>query len=234
MCATFRGFCLSSTAFARPAGSIEGRPSDRPSYIPCWHGCGSPCRATRRRGAAAREGLPRRVRVDRRPGSESNTVDGLRQGLRELGHVEGQNIVIEYRYASGEIEALPGLMAELIRLNVDLILAPGPSVTQAARRATSTIPITSTTHFLRPVERLEPERHGNPRVICRAPKANHWPFHHLGQSIRGSGSPSRMRREKNGSWSAALARALMRLRARSSPKDIRVSTLPCSYKSSSP
>jgi transcriptional regulator with XRE-family HTH domain len=52
------------------------------------------------------------------PGSESNAVDGLRQGLKELGYVEGQNIVIEYRYADGKLEALPGLLAEPEQIGV--------------------------------------------------------------------------------------------------------------------
>jgi putative ABC transport system substrate-binding protein len=62
--------------------------------------------------------------------------------LRELGHVEGQNLVIEFRNAEGDITRLPALAAELVRRNVDIIVASGPEVTlQAARKATATIPI---------------------------------------------------------------------------------------------
>jgi putative ABC transport system substrate-binding protein len=62
--------------------------------------------------------------------------------LRELGHVEGQNLVIEFRNAEGDVTRLPALAAELVRLNVDVILALGPEVTlQAARKATATVPI---------------------------------------------------------------------------------------------
>src|SRR5262249_34173526 len=68
-------------------------------------------------------------------------LDAFRQGLRELAWVEGQNIVIEYRYAEGRGDRLPGLAEELVRLKVDVIVAsPTPSVL-AARNATRTIPI---------------------------------------------------------------------------------------------
>jgi len=64
------------------------------------------------------------------------------QRLRELGYVEGQNLVIEFKNAEGDVARLPGLAAELVRLNVDLIVASGPEVTlQAARKATTTVPI---------------------------------------------------------------------------------------------
>jgi putative tryptophan/tyrosine transport system substrate-binding protein len=65
----------------------------------------------------------------------------FREGLRELGYVEGKNIVIEYRYAEGKLDQLRGLAAELVRLNVDVILTAGPGPTRAAKAATSTIPI---------------------------------------------------------------------------------------------
>jgi ABC-type uncharacterized transport system substrate-binding protein len=67
-------------------------------------------------------------------------VDAFRQGLRELGYVEGQNISIEYRWAEGRDERLPGLTADLIRLGVDVIVAGG-SQALVAKHATTTIPI---------------------------------------------------------------------------------------------
>src|SRR5262245_10560630 len=63
------------------------------------------------------------------------------QGLRDLGYVEGQHITFERRYAEGSLDRLPDLAAELVRLPVDLILALGPASVQAAKHATTTIPI---------------------------------------------------------------------------------------------
>ena len=74
------------------------------------------------------------------PGS-SPELDALRQGLRELGYIEGQNIAIEYRFASGRVERLPELAAELVRLKVDVIVTPTTPASQAAKQATGTIPI---------------------------------------------------------------------------------------------
>ena len=68
-------------------------------------------------------------------------VEAFRQGLRELGYVDGKNIVIELRSAEGEQGRLPALVAELIRLKIDIIVSAGPSVTRAAKAATTTIPI---------------------------------------------------------------------------------------------
>jgi putative ABC transport system substrate-binding protein len=67
--------------------------------------------------------------------------EAFRQGLRELGYVEGKNIIIEYRFAEGKLDRLPALAAELVRLKVDVIITTGPTVTRAAKEATSTIPI---------------------------------------------------------------------------------------------
>jgi ABC-type uncharacterized transport system substrate-binding protein len=68
-------------------------------------------------------------------------IDAFRRGLRELGYIEGQNIGIEYRFASGQVERLPELAAELVRLKVDVIVAPATSAALAAKQATSRIPI---------------------------------------------------------------------------------------------
>jgi ABC-type uncharacterized transport system substrate-binding protein len=80
------------------------------------------------------------------PSSVSPFHDRLRAGLRELGYVEGQNIVIDYRWAEGQYDRLPELAAELLRLKVDLIVADGTAGAHAAQRATSTIPIVMTAH----------------------------------------------------------------------------------------
>ena len=68
-------------------------------------------------------------------------VDAFREGLRELGWVEGQNIVVEYRHAEGRFDRLPDLAAELVRLKVELIFATPTPAAVAARNATRTIPI---------------------------------------------------------------------------------------------
>jgi len=75
---------------------------------------------------------------------QSARIEAFRQGLRELGYVEGKNIVIEYRSAEGKLDRLPALAAELVRLKVDIIVTGGPIPTRVAKGATSTIPIVMT------------------------------------------------------------------------------------------
>ena len=75
------------------------------------------------------------------PSTLSSRVDSFRQGLRELGYVEGKNIVIEWRYGDGKLDRLPALAAELVRLKVDVIVTAAPPPTRAAKQATVTIPI---------------------------------------------------------------------------------------------
>src|SRR5262245_27476769 len=79
-------------------------------------------------------------------------IDGLLQGLREHGYVEGQNIVIEYRFSEGRNDRLPELAAELVNLKVDLIVASGSPASFAAKRATSTIPIVMGSLAADPIE----------------------------------------------------------------------------------
>jgi len=71
----------------------------------------------------------------------SARVEAFRQGLRELGYVEGKNIVLEWRSSEGKFDRLPALAAELVRLKVDMIVTPGAPATRAAKAATITIPI---------------------------------------------------------------------------------------------
>ncbi|MBI3626261.1 MAG: ABC transporter substrate-binding protein [Candidatus Rokubacteria bacterium] len=71
----------------------------------------------------------------------ASLVEAFRQGLRDLGYVEGKNIVIEYRWAEGRYDSLPDLAAELVRLNVEVIVTHGTPGTLAAKQATKTIPI---------------------------------------------------------------------------------------------
>jgi putative tryptophan/tyrosine transport system substrate-binding protein len=76
--------------------------------------------------------------------AESSRLDGFRQALRELGHIEGKNIVIEYRFAEGNFDRLPDLAAELVRIKVDVIVTTGSPATHAAQQATRTTPIVMT------------------------------------------------------------------------------------------
>jgi putative tryptophan/tyrosine transport system substrate-binding protein len=94
----------------------------------------------------------------------SSRIEAFRQGLRELGYVEGKNIVIEWRSAEGKLDRLPALAAELVRLKVNVIVTPGPNPTRAAKEATSTIPIVMTS---------DPDPVGDgfpPNVLARADK----------------------------------------------------------------
>jgi putative ABC transport system substrate-binding protein len=78
-------------------------------------------------------------------GSRSSVVvEAFQQELRDLGYIEGQNITIEYRSTEGMAERLPNVAAELVQLNVDIIVVSGDASTQAAKNATKTIPIVMT------------------------------------------------------------------------------------------
>ena len=75
------------------------------------------------------------------PSVNPSRVEGFRQGLRELGYVEGKNIIIEWRYAEGKLDRVGGLAADLVRLKVDVIVTAGPTATPAVKKATATIPV---------------------------------------------------------------------------------------------
>jgi putative ABC transport system substrate-binding protein len=95
------------------------------------------------RAIAQQPGKVYRVGYLSTPSRESvgRALDAFLHKLRELGWIEGQNLVIEYRWAEGDVERLPALAADLVRRNVDLIVAPAASAALAAKNATSTIPI---------------------------------------------------------------------------------------------
>ena len=76
--------------------------------------------------------------------AESTNIEAFHRGLQALGYVEGQNIMLEYRYADGNLEQLPPFAAELVRLNVAVIVTTGTPPTRAAQQATQTIPIVMT------------------------------------------------------------------------------------------
>ena len=75
----------------------------------------------------------------------ASQMEGFRSGLRDFGYVEGKNLVVEYRWAEGQYERLPELVAELIRSKVEVIVTHGTPGTRAAKQATTTIPIVMAT-----------------------------------------------------------------------------------------
>jgi ABC-type uncharacterized transport system substrate-binding protein len=76
---------------------------------------------------------------------EYSGIEALRAGLRDLGYVEGSSVIIEWRWAE-KVDQLPELAAELVRMDVDVIVAPSSTFVEAARRATTAIPIVFTVH----------------------------------------------------------------------------------------
>ena len=72
---------------------------------------------------------------------EANLVGPFREGLRDLGYVEGRNVLIEYRWAEGKYERFPALIGELIALKVDVIVTAGTPATQAVKKATTSVPL---------------------------------------------------------------------------------------------
>jgi putative ABC transport system substrate-binding protein len=85
------------------------------------------------------------------PASDSARIEAFRQGLRQSGYTDGQNIAIESRYAEGKLNRLPDLAGELVRLKVDVIVVGGSTATRAAKNATTEIPIVMA-HGSDPVE----------------------------------------------------------------------------------
>src|SRR5919109_999519 len=68
-------------------------------------------------------------------------IEAFRHGLRELGWVEGKNIVIEWRFAAGRLDRLPGLVAELVQLKVTVMVVPNARTAASVRQVTSTVPV---------------------------------------------------------------------------------------------
>jgi putative tryptophan/tyrosine transport system substrate-binding protein len=73
--------------------------------------------------------------------ANQGTIEPFRDGMRELGYVDGRTVAVEYRSADGDLALLPTLVAELVALPIDVFVAPNPIVARAAREATSTLPI---------------------------------------------------------------------------------------------
>jgi putative ABC transport system substrate-binding protein len=103
--------------------------------------------ATGALAAGAARAQPRKHRIgflggaDANPGAQRSAIDPFRQSLRELGHVEGRNLEIHYRWAEGRAERLPGLVQELLALQPSLIVAFGPGPALATKKVTTTMPI---------------------------------------------------------------------------------------------
>ena len=93
------------------------------------------------------------------PAASATRVEALRAGLRDLGYVEGKNLVIEFRWA-GTVDQLNEAAAELVRMKVDIIFATSSTESEPARRATSTIPIVFATH-------ADPESAGHVASLAR-------------------------------------------------------------------
>jgi putative ABC transport system substrate-binding protein len=85
------------------------------------------------------------------PSSDSDRIEAFRQGLRDLGYVEGTSVRIEFRYVDGKLDRLADLAGELVRLNVDVIVAGGSTAIRATKNATKSIPIVMA-HGSDPVE----------------------------------------------------------------------------------
>ena len=84
-------------------------------------------------------------RVAPTPANPDPLADAFRQGLRDLGYIEGKNILIEHRYGEGRTDRIPGLVAELVQLKVDVLVIPTTQGIRAAEQATTTIPIVMVT-----------------------------------------------------------------------------------------
>ena len=93
------------------------------------------------RGAAADESLPDRIPTGYPSASVVARTEAFRQGLRELGYLEGKNTLIDWRFAEGKADRLSFLAAELARLKVEVIVTSGPTVTRSAKEANIAVPI---------------------------------------------------------------------------------------------
>jgi putative ABC transport system substrate-binding protein len=74
-------------------------------------------------------------------GPEDHSIEPFKQGLRDLGYIEGKNILIEYRYLEGKRDRIPGLLAEFVQMNVDVFILGTPPAIRAAKQTTKTVPI---------------------------------------------------------------------------------------------
>ena len=102
---------------------------------------GAACCCSDKRGAAAKEYPPDRISIWGSPNTNPARFQAFRDGLKALGYIDGKNIVVEWRFAEGNPGRYPGLVSELVRLKVNVIVTPGSTSTRAAKKGTTTIPI---------------------------------------------------------------------------------------------
>lgn len=142
-----QGLAIPDAGSASAAGALaRARPSRRRlsraavrlgvAVLPLLAGCEWIAATHRPAATKARVGV-----LSTGSGPEMPEFEGLRRGLREAGYVEGENLAFEYRFGQGHLNAMPRLAAELVALKVDLIVAHGLQGCQAAKEATTTIPI---------------------------------------------------------------------------------------------
>ena len=98
------------------------------------------CLATAARPAAAKAAADRMV-VDGAINGNPHEVTGFRQGLKEFGYIDGQNVVVDYRFAEGRSDRIAGLAAELMQLRPDVLVSIGTTVTTAIKDTTGEIPV---------------------------------------------------------------------------------------------
>ena len=91
--------------------------------------------------AQQQKNVPRIGYVSGSGDANNPNIDAFRQGLRDLGYIEGKNILIEYRYAEGKLDRVPSFVAELVQLKVDVVVSGNLPGIRAAKEATKTIPI---------------------------------------------------------------------------------------------
>ena len=104
------------------------------------------------------------------PSADSARYEAFRQGLRELGYVEGKNIVIENRNTEGKFDRISELAAELVRLKVDVIVTTGSNTTGAAKKATTTIPFSWRRIAIRLLTGTSPALRGQAGTLLDCPR----------------------------------------------------------------
>jgi putative ABC transport system substrate-binding protein len=146
-------------------------------------------------------------------GPRSVMVDITRQGLRDLGYVEGQTIAFDVRFAGMKYESFPGLAGDLVRRKVDVILAIGPAAIRAAKDATSTIPIVAVDLESDPVQAgfarsvAQPDANITGCFLDQPGLAGKW-LELIGEAVPGTRPIAVLVDTKTGPWQLAAMRAV--------------------------